>query len=505
VFPSDDTIAAISTAAGSAARAIVRASGPDAVAIAGRLFTPAGGSLASLGGFRAADGRVHVPALELPARAYVFRAPRSYTRQDVVELHVPGSAVVASAVLEAFFAAGARAARSGEFTARAFFSGRLDLSAAEAVADVIDAANDAQLRAAMAALGGRVSRLVRGAAEDIAEVLASVEASIDLAEEEIALAAPADLAAELHATARRLRAQADNARAMSDSAELPRIVLCGRPNVGKSSLLNALSGQDRAIVSAAAGTTRDVLSATLDLDGAPVLLQDAAGLWSGAGRHDPQAKGTGRPDTGSVAPTGGMASSLAAAADSASRHAVARADVVCFVYNAPDGLTPDDEILLAELRSHNPRAPHILVANKSDLLRGGRQLAPRPHRQPNGQPTADNRQSAPRAIAASALTAAGLEELKGAMGDLLHLHASRSGEALGLHDRQRRCILAAAEAAVRAAGLLAAAPTVADVAELAAVELRDALAQLALVSPDCPHIVADDVLGRVFSRFCVGK
>ena len=138
MFLKDDTIAAISSAAGPGARAIVRVSGPDALALAGRVFTPEPrtGPLDAVGGFRCADGLVALAqvGIEVPARAYVFRAPRSYTRQDVVELHIPGSPAVAGALLDALIAAGARQAGPGEFTARAFFSGRIDLSAAEAVA-----------------------------------------------------------------------------------------------------------------------------------------------------------------------------------------------------------------------------------------------------------------------------------------------------------------------------------------------------------------------------------
>ena len=467
MFPADDTIAAISTAAGSAARAIVRVSGPEALVLAARLFTPAAGSLDEMPGFRWADGLVRVPAgqaghaIELPARAYVFGAPRSYTRQDVVELHVPGPAVVANAVLGALVAAGARPAEPGEFTTRAFFSGRLDLSAAEAVADVIDAAGDAQLRSAMGALGGQLSRLCRAASDRLADVLAVVEASIDVADEGLALAAPAELAERLAAQADALEGAARRAADMPEGRDRPTVVLAGRPNVGKSSLLNALTGEDRAIVSALAGTTRDVLGATLTLPGgAEATLQDAAGF--------------GRPGD-----------ALAEAADSAARRAVARADVVCFVADASAGLTPGDRELLEEVAAANPRAPVLVLANKIDLAA-----------RPDGL-DAD--------IRTSALTGTGLDDVRRELGRRLHLNAARPGGALGLHDRQRRCILAAAAAARRAAELLARAADVADVAELAAVDVRTALAELGNVSPDAAGYVSDDILARIFSRFCVGK
>jgi tRNA modification GTPase len=513
----DDTIVAISSAAGSGGRAIVRLSGDQALALAGEVFegwhgdvvcrhvTPANpphgdkqrrhATLADVGSFRCVEGVVNFQAgenlpISLPARAYVFRAPRSFTRQDVVELHIPGSPTAACALVDHLARAGARRAQAGEFTARAFFSGRIDLSAAQAVADVIDAASDAQLRSAMSALGGRLARLCAKVAGELAEALATTEASIDLAEEHIELDSPRELSRRLGLASEELHRLAAEARDMPEQAHLPRVVLCGRPNAGKSSLLNALAGFDRAIISPQAGTTRDVLSATIILEGSAVLLQDAAGL---------VAAGTvpffgNSPEKGDSPLGPGGALNLDQTAQAAARAAIDAADVLLPVADLTD--TGDLAGLSQQVdswRSLNPRAPMLLLANKADLM-AENEIAARV----GELQTALN----VPAIVTSAATGRGLEELRRQLANVLQLSASRGAEALGLHQWQRQCIVDAQHAAARAGDLLAASAQIADQAELVAVELRTALANLGQISG---QIVTEDILGRIFARFCVGK
>ena len=468
MFANDDTIVAISSAAGSAPRAIVRLSGPQAVALASEVLASA--AIEEVPGFRSAAAVAvlgpHGP--QLPARVYVFRAPRSYTRQDVVELHIPGAAAAAAALAAQLVQAGARRAEPGEFTARALLSGRIDLSAAEAVADVVNAADDAQLRSAVSVLQGRVFNLCKESSIALTEVLACVEASIDLADEDITLDQPLRLAEHLDALSGHLRHTADEAADIPDSAECPHAVLTGRPNVGKSSLLNALTATPRAIVSALAGTTRDVLSAPMTVGGVGVMMQDAAGFSAACGPVE-------------------------AAADSAARRAVAAADVVLLVVDLTGEDGAEDRLLLDEIRATNPRAPLLLLANKADL-RGAGDESP--------QLVELSRRAGANAIATSAVTGQGLDAVKAALADRLNLGAARSGQALGLHQRQKRCLLAAVEASARSAGLLAPAAEIIDVAELVAIELREALAELGQISG---QVVTEDVLGAIFERFCVGK
>jgi tRNA modification GTPase len=274
----DDTIVAIASAPGGALRGIVRLSGPESAACVATVFhasdeTPNPGNPFTKGGV------LHLPRNlgQIPARLYLWPDRRSYTRQPAAELHTLGSPPLLEAVVESLCQAGARLAQPGEFTLRAFLAGRLDLTQAEAVLGVIDAHGQAQLDTALAQLAGGLAGPLAALRERLLDLLAQLEAGLDFVEEDIEFITAAQLDAQLAAAANEVQQLAERMNSRRDTTELPRVVLVGAPNAGKSSLLNALAGRDAAIVSDMAGTTRDYVTCRLTAGGQEFLLVDTAG------------------------------------------------------------------------------------------------------------------------------------------------------------------------------------------------------------------------------------
>ncbi len=457
----EDTIVALSSPAGPADRAIVRLSGPAALALAARFFCPdAGLPPDAWSTFSAQPGRVRAPGLEadLPATLYLMRAPRSYTRQDVAEVHLGGWPAALAAVLDALVAAGARPAEPGEFTYRALASGRLDLAQAEAVMAVIAATGERALRAAGDLLAGHLSREVAALADRAAGLLARVEAGLDFSDQEVPLLAPEALAREVRAMRDDLVGLGRRSRSLGVASGRARLVLAGWPNVGKSSLFNRLLREDRAIVSPRAGTTRDELRAALHLGDVTAVLSDTAGLDEAAG-------------------------GLAGRVRTKALEALGRADLVLLCLDATAAPYDRTEALLDLVA-----APLVVAVTKTDLAPPDAARA-----------WAAARGLACEVVATSAATGAGVGVLREALARAVSGGAvDRAASGPVVTARHRSALEAAAGALARAEGVAAAGAG----EELAALELREALDALGRTAG---RHAPDDVLGLIFRKFCVGK
>jgi tRNA modification GTPase len=338
----DDTIAAIATPIGEGGLAIVRVSGPDALALADKVFVPAG--KAATKPSAAPTHTIHYGHVVRDGRRLdevllsVLRAPRTYTREDVVEISCHGGLLVTKLVLDAVLAAGARLAEPGEFTRRAFLNGRLDLAQAEAVCDLISSRTELALAAAHEQLAGKLSQRIHRLRDDLMHALAHIEAHIDFPEEDIAPETREQLERRLDGALAFL----DELLRTADEGQMLRrgirAAIVGRPNAGKSSLLNQLLGHDRAIVSPIPGTTRDTIQETANIRGLPVVFIDTAGL---------------REATDVIEQEGVRRS----------RQALQQAELVVHVFDASEPLADADARYLTEFAGRK----RVLVRNKIDL------------------------------------------------------------------------------------------------------------------------------------------
>ena len=442
-----DTIAAIATPVGRGGIGVVRVSGPSVAKIArsvmGELPTP---RRAVYRGFSDSRGETFDRGI-----AIYFPAPHSYTGEPVLELQGHGGPVVMQMLLSACLDAGARIADPGEFTRRAYLEGRLDLAQAEAVADLIDAASREAARSALRSLAGEFSAAVDALAAQLTELRALTEAVLDFPQEEVD---------ELHldeARARlaRVRATLDEVLAKSQRGSLLRsgihVVFAGLPNVGKSSLLNRLAGEERAIVTPVAGTTRDALREAIQIEGVPIIVVDTAGL-----RESPD----------EVERIG---------VERAWRE-VARADIVLVVLDSQTGIGPREREMLSRLPREGVR---IMVYNKVDLVAGA----------PPGR-----RAAALNEVWVSAKTGAGLDDLRRML--LEAAGWGGAGESTFLARERHLRALARARRHLAEAGLQL------ERWEFFAEELRLAHGALTEITGE---FTPDDLLGEIFARFCIGK
>jgi tRNA modification GTPase len=454
----EDTIAAISTPPGEGGIGIVRISGRDAIRIASRIFhSPKGKDLRKVPSHTIHYGYIIDPKEGEridEVLVSVMRAPNTYTRQDIVEINCHGGMVPLRRVLQLAIREGARLANPGEFTLRAFLNGRIDLSQAEATADLIRAKTEKSSQIALQQLRGELSDRISSVSDRVADITAHIEAYIDFPEEDIE-------PMTLQQIQRDLQDCIDKLTRLSASYEEGRffreglaVAIVGKPNVGKSSLLNALLQEDRAIVTHIPGTTRDLIEEYINLNGIPLRIIDTAGIR--------QSK--------DLVESEGVKRTL---------QAVERADMVLAVFDMSSPLTDEDREVLKRVKT----AKSILVLNKTDL--------------PQVVSEREFPESLPK-VKISAKTGEGLDDLKRRIEtEVLKDRAGTEG-VMVTNLRHKIAIDRAADSLKRASSCLAEKMPL----EIMAIELREALQSLGEITG---AVTTEDILNRIFSQFCIGK
>ena len=455
---SEDTIAAIATPPGEGGIGIVRLSGADSIAITQSVFVSARGKDLRSSPGRVFYGEIHDatgPVDEV--LVHVMRAPQTYTREDVVEINCHGGAVPLQTVLELLLAKGARLAQPGEFTKRAFLNGRIDLVQAEAVLDRIQARTGAALRAATSAAHGALSQAIYAFRDTLADALARIESAIDFPDEDLPELVDEALRTRLTQTLSAMRDLLATSKAGRLYREGAGIAIAGRPNVGKSSLFNALLRDARAIVTAHPGTTRDLIEEVITLNGIPARLSDTAGLRA----TDDEVEQLGI---------------------ETARRALSAADLVIFLVDATSAPCHEDEALAEEVLALG--VPTVLVLNKIDL-----------NPSPAAPPWAARFSAV---VEVSAKEGQGLRTLEDTLHRLLLGGAESFSPSQGMITRvhQRDSLRRAIDALERLLANYEASP------EFLSIDLREALDALGEITGDT---TPEDILDRIFSSFCIGK
>lgn len=455
-YINDDTIVAISTPIGKSGIGIVRLSGRGAVAIADKIFISSKGKkLKQLPTHKLYYGWIKDVDEVLLS---VMRAPRTYTKEDIVEINCHSGIVILKKVLDLVLKCGARLAQPGEFTKRAYLNGRIDLAQAEAVLDMINSKTEKALEVAVGQLQGRLSRKVKALRRKILDILTQLELSIDFSDQDVEQLTQDKLLMSIENILCDLGELLDSADKGAILRQGTSCVICGKPNVGKSSLLNALLKQDRAIVTAFAGTTRDLVEETRDLYGIPLRLIDTAGISKAENLAEKEAIRR-------------------------SRKATKQASLVLFVLDGSCDLSSKDIAIAHSLLNR----PVISVINKQDLpkkinLNRIKKLLP-----------------GKKLLSISALRNQGVEELEKEIADFIWKGKSSSnGEILITNVRHKQALYQAQQALKRAIKVL----KIRQGAEVIALEVQEAQRSLGEI---IGKISSEDVLNRIFSEFCIGK
>jgi len=454
----NDTIAAIATARGVAALAIVRLSGTESVDIAASCFQgtdlkTVASHTVHVGSFEGSDGHVVDQVV-----ATVFRAPRTVTGEDVVEISCHGGDLTQQQVLRSLLDRGARLARPGEFTQRAFLNGKMDLAQAEAVADLIHAHSSLAQRVSLAQLHGQYSRHISDVRMRLLETCSLVELELDFSEEDVEFADRTHLASLLDETTALLNRLLGSAHLGTLIRDGIRVVIGGRPNAGKSTLLNGLLGTDRAIVSEIPGTTRDEIEAETEIEGLSFRFVDTAGLR----------------DASDVIEAEGV---------KRTHRAIQRSQILLYVHDLTKGLDADERRFLDEMAERHPELRIIRIGNKADLAGADSDASGDELRL-----SALKAQDEPEALAQ-------LREvlIKRVRGDLSESDASH----IVTNERHRQHLQRAAESIEKARAHIDTAS-----GDMLSIDLRHALNELGAITGE---VTTEDILGEIFSRFCIGK
>jgi len=469
----DDTIAAISTPIGEGGIGIVRLSGKEAISIAHQVFrSQSGKSLMEVKGFTVHFGWIENLGTVPKKRGQspggiidevlvtVMRAPKSYTKEEMVEISCHGGSLPTRRILDLLLVQGARLAEPGEFTKRAFLNGRIDLAQAEAVLDVIRSQTDLSLKVALNQLEGHLSKKVRQIREELLDLYAHVEASVDFPDEDLEILSSID-------ALKRVRKVKEEIQKLSQTADRGQIlregivgVICGKPNVGKSSLLNALLGRERAIVTPIPGTTRDIIEEGMNLDGIPMRLVDTAGI---------------RESEDLIEKEGIQRSQIY----------FQRADLLLVILDGSSNLDQEDEVILKKMAGRQG----VAVINKSDLplkinLEQLKRLM-----DGNGTPI----------VQISATKGEGLDSLVQTISKMVWKgEVGTSTEELITNTRHRDALIRAE----KSLGHLIETIEKKLSAEFTSVDLRDALDAIGEIVGET---TTEDLLDRIFSKFCIGK
>jgi tRNA modification GTPase len=456
----EDTIAAVATPPGQGGVSIVRISGPQTEPIAGKIFSRVNGKNGALRSHTLHHGAVQDPktgeVLD-EVLLVLMRKPRSYTGEDVAEIHCHGGPLLTRRILQLVLSCGVRHAGPGEFTKRAFLNGRLDLAQAEAVLDVIQARTETGMKLAVQQMHGELSKWVTGLREELLDILAQVEAAIDFPEEDIELLQREELVQKIVNLREKIAGIISSYEWGRLFREGAKVCIAGRPNVGKSSLLNALLGEERVIVAAMPGTTRDVIEESVNLGGLPVILWDTAGIHES---DDP----------------------VESAGIEFSRRRLEAADVTLVVLDGSTGFDAEDALILNAVNGKKG----LLVINKSDL----------PQRLDAALIAAEAGTDI-ESVCVSARDGKGIGELKNALRELL-LHTPIESEVVLTNLRHK----AALEKSIDGLNASVRAIRSGVAPDLVMVDLAEAKDGLAEVIGSVFH---DDILEHIFTRFCIGK